>query len=157
MTLYIVPVPIGNLEDITLRAIKTLKAVDVVIVEDTRYSLKLLNHLGIKKRLWSYYRPQEAQKVSKILKILEKQDAALITDSGTPLISDPGFILLQEAIGKGVHVEALPGPTAFIPALVTSGINPESFLFLGFPPPQKKQINFLSGKIVRSKIYPGFL
>lgn len=134
MTLYIVPVPIGNLDDITLRSIKTLREVEVIIAEDTRYSLKLLNHLGIKKRLLSYYKPNEAQKVAKILKILKGQDAALITDSGTPLISDPGFILLKEVIESGIKVVPLPGPTAFIPALVASGIDPESFLFLGFPP-----------------------
>jgi 16S rRNA (cytidine1402-2'-O)-methyltransferase len=140
MTLYIVSLPIGNLEDITLRAIKTLKKVEVVIAEDTRFSLKLLNHLGIKKRLLSYYKPNEAQKVSRILKILETQDAALITDSGTPLISDPGYILVKEVIKKGIDIVPLPGPTALIPALVTSGLNPESFVFLGFPPRKKSKL-----------------
>jgi 16S rRNA (cytidine1402-2'-O)-methyltransferase len=140
MTLYVVPVPIGNLKDITLRAIDILKKVDFVITEDTTYSLKLLNHLGIKKKLLSYFRHQEARKADRILDRLEGQDGALISDCGTPLISDPGFILIKKAIERGIPVVALPGPTAFVPALVLSGINPESFMFLGFPPRKQNEL-----------------
>ena len=135
MPLYIVPVPIGNLGDITLRAIETLKSVDLVAAEDTRYSLKLLNHLGIKKRMVSYFKPKELEKSAYILQQLtEGQSVALITDSGTPGISDPGFILIRQAIEAGIKVESLPGPTAFVPALTLSGISCAQFLFLGFPP-----------------------
>ena len=133
--LYIVPVPIGNLKDITLRAIEILKEVDFIAAEDTRYSLKLLNHLGIKKEMVSYYKPREYEKSEHIInKLLEKRTAALITDSGTPTISDPGFILVKRIIDKGIPVVSLPGPTAFVPALAASGIDPGKFLFLGFPP-----------------------
>ncbi|MCK4835794.1 MAG: 16S rRNA (cytidine(1402)-2'-O)-methyltransferase [Candidatus Aminicenantes bacterium] len=134
MTLYVVPVPIGNLKDITLRAIEILQKVDFIITEDTRYSIKLLNHLGIKKKCESYYRPKESLKVEKLVNRLLTRDAALITDSGTPLISDPGYILIRRAIEKGIHIVSLPGPTAFVPVLVASGINPALFCFLGFPP-----------------------
>lgn len=134
MTLYIVPVPIGNLKDITLRAIEVLRNVDFVIAEDTRYSLKLLNHLKIKKKIISYYKPKEREKVKKIIELLKKKNGALITDSGTPLISDPGSILIEESINNGVQIESLPGPTAFVPALTSSGISPEQFLFMGFSP-----------------------
>lgn len=135
MSLFLVPLPIGNLQDITLRAIEILKTVDFIVAEDTRYSLKLLNHLGIKKRLVSYYKPKEREKAAQIVKeLVAGRGAALITDSGTPGISDPGFILVGEAINAGVDIQSLPGPTAFVPALVASGIDPSRFLFLGFPP-----------------------
>ncbi|MCP5053140.1 MAG: 16S rRNA (cytidine(1402)-2'-O)-methyltransferase [bacterium] len=135
MSLTIIPVPIGNLKDITLRAIDALTNVDFIVVEDTRYSLKLLNHLGIRKKLLSYYKPKEEEKSEHIIKLLlEGQSAGLITDSGTPAISDPGFILVRKAIEAGIEVISLPGPTAFVPALVASGIEPGQFLFLGFPP-----------------------
>ncbi len=137
MALYIVPVPIGNLKDITLRAMEILNKVDVIIVEDTRRSLKLLNHLKIKKPLISYYKPREARKVDMILRKLAREQAALITDSGTPGISDPGSLLIHRAIQEGIEVIPLPGPTAFIPALVASGLNTDKFLFLGFPPRKK--------------------
>lgn len=143
ITLYIVPVPIGNLGDITLRAIETLKDVDFVIAEDTRYSLKLLNHLGIKKKIVSYYKPKENEKAEIILKALEETEnrsAALITDSGTPAISDPGHILVKKAIEKNIKIISLPGPTAFVPALVVSGIDPGQFLFLGFPPRKQNEL-----------------
>ena len=132
MSIYIVPVPIGNLKDITLRAIEILKEVDFIIAEDTRYSLKLLNYFGIKKSIISYYKPCENKKAEKILSLLKTKKAALITDSGTPLISDPGFILIKKAIENGVEIIPLPGPTAFIPAIVASGIDPSKFIFLGF-------------------------
>ncbi|MCP4149749.1 MAG: 16S rRNA (cytidine(1402)-2'-O)-methyltransferase, partial [bacterium] len=139
--LYLVPVPIGNLRDITIRAIDTLKEVDFIIAEDTRYSLKHLNHLGIKKKIISYYKPKEQEKAQQIIKKLkENQTAALITDSGTPGISDPGYILVQKAIEEGLPIESLPGPTAFVPALVVSGITTDKFLFLGFPPRKKNEL-----------------
>ena len=140
MTLYLVAVPIGNLRDITLRAIDILREVDFIVVEDTRYSLKLLNHLGIKKKLVSYYRPMESRKAEAIIDMLKTGNAALITDSGTPLISDPGYILVEKAIRSGVEIIALPGPTAFVPVLVASGIDSQSFLFLGFPPRKKNDL-----------------
>ncbi len=140
MTLFIVPVPIGNLGDITLRAIKVLKSVDFIIAEDTRYSLKLLNHLGIQKPLYSYYKPKEQEKSEKILSMLETKNGAIITDSGTPLVSDPGFVLVKKAIAANIQINSLPGPTAFVPALAGSGIDPSRFLFLGFPPRKKNDL-----------------
>ena len=134
MALYIVPVPIGNLKDITLRAIDVLKSVDFIIAEDTRYSLKLLNNLGIKKKLYSYYKPKEEEKAKILIKYLENRNGALITDSGTPLISDPGNILIRRAIEKGIDIISLPGPTAFVPALTNSGLPSDTFLFAGFSP-----------------------
>jgi len=139
--LYIVPVPIGNLKDITLRGIEILQKVDFIIAEDTRYSRKLLTHLGIKKRIVSYFKHREKEKSIKILHELSRLDAALITDSGTPLISDPGYILIKAAIDRDINVIPLPGPTAFLPALVASGIFPGKFNFLGFPPRQKKKLH----------------
>jgi 16S rRNA (cytidine1402-2'-O)-methyltransferase len=152
MTLFIVPLPVGNLQDITLRAIETLKTVDFIVAEDTRYSLKLLNHLGIKKKLVSYYKPKEQEKAALILnRLSEGLSAALVTDSGTPAISDPGFILVRKAIEAGVEVVSLPGPTAFVPALVVSGIDPGRFLFLGFPP---RKTNALRGFLQEIKVLP---
>ncbi len=140
MALYIVPVPIGNLKDITLRAIEVLKNVDFIIVEDTRYSLKLLNSLGIKKRLYSYYKPKEEEKSETIIKYLDGKNGALITDSGTPLISDPGLILIRKAIEKGIEIISLPGPTAFVPALTNSGLPSDNFLFIGFSPKKEGKL-----------------
>ena len=134
MTLYIVPVPIGNLGDITLRAIEVLSEVDFLVAEDTRHSMRLLNHLGIKKPMMSYYRPREKEKSLAILKRLKNETAALISDSGTPGISDPGYILIRGAIENNITVVPLPGPTAFVPALCASGLPVDQFLFIGFPP-----------------------
>jgi 16S rRNA (cytidine1402-2'-O)-methyltransferase len=134
MALYIVPTPVGNLGDITQRAIDVLGRVDFIIAEDSRYSVKLLNYLQIKKKIVSHYRPKEETQAEKIVAMLAGHDAALITDSGTPAISDPGFILIAKAIAANIPVIPLPGPTAFIPALVGSGIDPQRFVFLGFPP-----------------------
>jgi 16S rRNA (cytidine1402-2'-O)-methyltransferase len=143
--LYIVPTPIGNLKDITRRAIEVLQAVDFIIAEDTRYSRKLLTHLGIRKRVVSCYRPHERAQVEHILPQLANQDAALISDSGTPAVSDPGFLLIRMAIEQDIPVIPLPGATAFVPALVASGIAPEPFLFFGFPPrKEKERESFLS-------------
>ena len=135
MALYIVPTPIGNLGDITRRAEEVLARVDFVIAEDSRYTLKLLNHLGIKKRIVSHYRPKEEEQAEKIVAMLAAgRDGALVTDSGTPAISDPGHILIRRAIDAGITVVPLPGATAFVPAIAASGIDPRRFLFLGFPP-----------------------
>ena len=140
MTLYIVPTPVGNLGDITRRAVEVLSQVDFIIAEDSRYSRKLLSHLGIRKRIVSHYRPREEAQSDQIVAMLERESGALITDSGTPTISDPGFILVRKAIDAGITVVPLPGPTAFIPALAASGIDPRRFLFLGFPPRAKGEL-----------------
>ena len=140
MALYIVPTPVGNLGDITRRAVEVLGRVDFIIAEDSRYSRKLLTHLRISKKIISHYRPREEAQAEKIVALLEKQNGALITDSGTPAISDPGFILVQKAIAAGIEVIPLPGPTAFIAGLVASGIDPHRFLFLGFPPRKRNEL-----------------
>lgn len=141
--LYVVPTPIGNLKDITLRAIETLKSVDYIICEDTRRAKILLNYYGIKnKKLLSYFAPHEEKKIPQILKILEKERVALITDSGMPAISDPGYKLIKACLEKGITIEVLPGPSAFLTALVGSGLPTDRFLFLGFLPKKGLQ-NFL--------------
>lgn len=133
--LYVVPTPIGNLKDITLRALEVLKEVNYVACEDTRRTRILLNHYEIKgKKLISYYEPKEEKQIPKILKVLEKEDVALVTDAGTPGISDPGYRLIRRCIEEGVEVEALPGPSAVITALIGSGLPTDRFLFVGFPP-----------------------
>jgi 16S rRNA (cytidine1402-2'-O)-methyltransferase len=141
MILYLVPVPIGNLKDITVRAIEILKEVDFIIAEDSRYSLKLLNYLKIKKKIVTYFKPKEEEKSRHIIKkLINNRSAALITNAGTPSISDPGHILVKRAIEKGIEIVPLPGPTAFVPALVGSGIRPDRFLFLGFPPRKRSEL-----------------
>lgn len=134
MTLYIVPVPVGNLGDVTVRAIQVMKDADFLVAEDTRHSLKLLNHLGIRKPMMSYYRPRENEKAAAILKRLKSETGALITDSGTPGISDPGYLLIKRALEENIRVVPLPGATAFVPALCASGLPVDQFLFIGFPP-----------------------
>lgn len=132
-TLYLIPTPIGNLEDITLRAINILKEVEVVFCEDTRVTSILLNHLEIKKKLISSHKFNEEKNVIKLLELLSKgYNVGLVTDRGTPIISDPGFELVKKAIEKKYNVVALPGPTAFVPALISSGLSPQPFLFYGF-------------------------
>lgn len=136
--LYLVPTPVGNLEDITLRAIRILKEVDVILAEDTRSSGKLLKHFGIATPMQSYHQHNEHKVVSGIVeRIAAGQRIALITDAGTPGISDPGFLIVRECIRNEVVVEALPGPTAFIPALVASGLPCDRFCFEGFLPQKK--------------------
>ena len=147
MSLYIVAVPIGNLGDITFRAVEILNNVDFIIAEDTRYSLKLLNHLKIKKKLVSYYKHKELQKSELILKMLQKGDGAIITDSGTPLISDPGFILAKKAIESGIELISIPGPSALITALTVSGLDPSRFIFMGFPPKTDSKLRSFLSKI----------
>ncbi len=138
MRLYLVPTPIGNLEDITLRAITILKSVDVVLAEDTRTSGHLLKHLGIGKPMQSYHIHNEHQTIARLTeRLLKGETMALISDAGTPAISDPGFLLIRECVKLGIAVECLPGPTAFVPALVNSGLPADRFTFEGFLPHKK--------------------
>ena len=133
--LYLVPTPIGNLEDITLRAIRILKEVDLILAEDTRTSGILLKHLGIEKRMQSYHAHNEHKVVEDIVsRIAAGEKIALITDAGTPGISDPGFLIVRECVKQNVPIETLPGPTALIPALVNSGLPSDRFCFEGFLP-----------------------
>lgn len=137
--LYIVATPIGNLEDITLRAINVLKEVDFIIAEDTRHSLKLLNHLEISKPLISYHRHNEENKTEDILnKIEEGKNIALISDAGTPVISDPGEFIVKEAIERKIEVIPIPGACAIITALMAAGVNTRNFTFYGFLSLNKK-------------------
>ena len=136
--LYVVATPIGNLEDITLRALRTLGEVEVIACEDTRQTSKLLARHGIRKRLISYYRPRENQRLPEILRYLESgRDVALVSDAGTPGISDPGFPLIREALRAGIRVIPIPGPCAATAALSAAGLPTHRFLFLGFPPPKR--------------------
>jgi 16S rRNA (cytidine1402-2'-O)-methyltransferase len=136
--LYIVPTPIGNLEDITLRAIKVLKEVDLILCEDTRRSKKLLNHLEIDVPLRSHHKFNEHIEVSYIVKkIVEDSNMALISDAGVPGISDPGFLIVRTCLENNIEIECLPGPTAFVPALVVSGLPIDKFIFEGFLPAKK--------------------
>jgi 16S rRNA (cytidine1402-2'-O)-methyltransferase len=138
MKLYIVPTPIGNLEDITLRAIRVLKEVDLILAEDTRKSGILLKHLNIDKKMFAHHQHNEHKTVELISeRIANGEKIALITDAGTPGISDPGFLLIRECIAKGIEVECLPGATAFVPALVNSGLPSDTFCFEGFLPQKK--------------------
>lgn len=136
--LFIVPTPIGNLEDITLRAIRVLKEVDLILAEDTRNSGKLLRHYGIETPMQSHHMHNEHQTVDGIVARLDAGALiALISDAGTPSISDPGFLLTRKCIEAGVAVDCLPGPTAFVPALVNSGLPSDKFVFEGFLPVKK--------------------
>ena len=132
-SLYIVPTPIGNLEDITFRALNVLKNSDIILCEDTRTSSILLKHFNINKRLVSCHEYNEKKIVYKIIQFLKDGlNLALITDQGTPIISDPGFFVVKDVINAGFNVVSLPGATAFVPALTSSGIAPSPFLFYGF-------------------------
>lgn len=136
--LYLVPTPIGNLEDITLRALRILKEVDLIACEDTRTSGILLAHYGIETPRTSYHDHNEAQKAPYLVGLMQAgQRIALVTDAGSPGISDPGFYLVRECVRSGVPVEALPGATAFVPALSASGLPSERFVFEGFLPQKK--------------------
>ena len=136
--IYLIPTPIGNLEDITLRAIRLLKEVDLILAEDTRVSIKLLKHFEIGTPLQSFHMHNEHKKVETVVEQLKNgKTVALISDAGTPGISDPGFLLVREALKEGVEVQCLPGPTALIPALVQSGIPCDRFVFEGFLPLKK--------------------
>ncbi len=136
--LFIIPTPIGNLEDITFRAIRILSEVDLILAEDTRNSATLLKHYQIGTRMQSFHQFNEHKTLQGIVsRIASGETMALISDAGTPGISDPGFILVRECIRNGLEVECLPGPTAFIPALVNSGIASDKFVFEGFLPHKK--------------------
>ncbi len=138
MKLVLVPTPIGNLEDITLRAIRTLKEADAVICEDTRVTRKLLTHLGLQKNLISYHLNNEHKVVDGIVaQVRLGKTLALVTDAGTPGISDPGFLLVRACLQEDIEVVCLPGPVAFVPALVASGLPTERFVFEGFLPHKK--------------------
>lgn len=136
--LYIIPTPIGNLEDITLRALRLLKEVDVVYAEDTRTSQVLMKHFGIERKLFAHHKFNEHQSVEAVARQVEAgQSVALISDAGTPGISDPGFLLVRTCVERGIEVECLPGATAFVPALVQSGFPCDRFCFEGFLPQKK--------------------
>lgn len=136
--LYIVPTPIGNLEDITFRALQVLKNVNVILAEDTRNSGKLLKHFQINTPMQSHHKFNEHQTLNGVIQQIKNgQDIALISDAGTPAISDPGFLLVRECIRQNIDVECLPGATAFVPALVNSGLPNERFVFEGFLPDKK--------------------
>lgn len=139
-TLYIVSTPIGNLEDITLRALRVLKEVDFIAAEDTRHTLKLLSHYGISKPLISYWGEKEKAKAGETLeKLSAGKSVALVSDAGTPGISDPGAVLIRRSIDEGVNIVPIPGPSALISALTLSGFSTEEFTFAGFLPPKESQ------------------
>lgn len=136
--LYLVPTPIGNLDDMTFRAIDTLNACDVVLSEDTRTSGKLLKHFNIDKPLWAFHAFNEHKALKSIIDHLKQgKNIVLISDAGTPGISDPGFLLVRECVAEGIKVSCLPGATAFVPALVSSGMTTDKFYFEGFLPHKK--------------------
>ncbi len=148
--LILVPTPIGNLGDITLRAISVLKEADIILAEDTRISSRLLHHLEIDKKLWVHHKFNEHKAVGSLVgKIQEGNKIAMISDAGTPGISDPGFLLVRACIDNDIEVECLPGPTALIPALAVSGLSTDKFVFEGFLPQKKgrqKRMSQLSGE-----------
>ena len=136
--LYIVPTPIGNLEDITLRAVRILKEVDFILAEDTRTSSVLMKHLGVDKPLRSHHKFNEHATVQVVADAIDAgRDVALVSDAGTPGLSDPGFLLVRTCVERGIEVETLPGATAFVPALVQSGLPCDRFCFEGFLPQKK--------------------
>jgi 16S rRNA (cytidine1402-2'-O)-methyltransferase len=140
--LYVVPTPIGNLGDITLRALQVLKAVDVILAEDTRTSRHLLHHYAIEKPLESFHAFNEHQRIAGLISRLQKGERmALISDAGTPGISDPGFLIIRAAQQHNIAVQCLPGPTAFVPALIKSGLPCDRFVFEGFLPHKKGRLS----------------
>ena len=146
--LYLVPTPIGNLKDITLRALEVLKFVDIVAAEDTRQTLKLLNHFEIKKSLMSYHKHNEQEKSEDIIELLkEGHNIAIVTDAGTPGISDPGAVIVKKCINENIDFEVLPGATAITTALVYSGLDTTKFLFRGFIPRENKERKILLNEI----------
>ena len=143
-TLYIVPTPVGNLEDITARALRVLREADLVLAEDTRTSGNLLRHFDIHVPMQSYHKFNEHQTVARMVEVLKGgQNVALVSDAGTPGISDPGFLIAREAIREGIEVITLPGATAFVPALVSSGLPCDRFCFEGFLPQKKGRMSRL--------------
>lgn len=150
--LYLVPTPIGNLKDITLRALEVLKEVDIIAAEDTRQTLKLLNHFEIKKSLMSYHMHNEQAKGEEIInKLKEGLNIAIVTDAGTPGISDPGAIVVRKCINEEIQFEVLPGATAITTALVYSGLDTSKFIFRGFIPRETKDRKILLQEILNSK------
>jgi len=136
--LYLVPTPIGNLEDMTFRAVRVLKEADIILAEDTRTSAPLFKHFDVHQKVYAHHQHNEHQSANEIVRFLkEGKKVALISDAGTPAISDPGFYLVREAIKNDLDVECLPGATAFVPALVNSGFPTDRFCFEGFLPPKK--------------------
>ncbi len=136
--LYIVPTPIGNLEDITLRALRILKEVDIILAEDTRTSGNLLKHFEIDNKLMSYHQHNEHGVLPKMISLLQEgKNLALVTDAGTPGISDPGYLLIRECVRHNLPIEPLPGSTAFVPALLKSGFPCDEFVYIGFLPQKK--------------------
>ena len=143
--LYVVPTPVGNLEDMTLRAIRVLKEADLVLAEDTRTSGILLKHFEIKNAMQSYHKFNEHQVLDSIIQRLKAGETiALVSDAGTPGISDPGFLVVRECVRNGIEVQCLPGATAFVPALVASGLPDERFCFEGFLPQKKGRMTRLN-------------
>ncbi len=154
--LFLVPTPIGNLKDITLRAIEVLKTADVILAEDTRTSGQLLKHLEISRPLQSYHIFNEHKTVEKLVERMNRGEVfALISDAGTPAISDPGFLLVREVLAAGLEVQCLPGATAFVPALVNSGLPNDRFVFEGFLPHKKGRKTRIDGLVeeVRTIIF----
>lgn len=150
--LYLIPTPIGNLEDMTLRAIRLLKEADVILAEDTRTSAPLLKHFGIDKKVFAHHQHNEHKALTEIVRFLnEGQQVALISDAGTPAISDPGFLLVREAIKNGIEVCCLPGATAFVPALVNSGLPNDRFVFEGFLPVKKGRQTRLKSLVLEER------
>ena len=133
-TLYLVPTPLGNLEDITLRALRILKEVDLIATEDTRTTGRLLKHFEVDCPMLSYHEHTKEARVEHLLQVLESSDVALVSEAGTPLLSDPGYKLVRSAIEQGIDVVSLPGPSAITTALAASGLAVDRFTFLGFPP-----------------------
>ena len=141
--LYIIPTPIGNLADITIRAIETLKSVDAILCEDTRHSGKLLQHHGVENKLISFHQHNEHKALNSMIQRLESgENLALVSDAGTPGISDPGFLLVRAAIEAEFEIEVLPGASAHVTALVGSGLPSEKYVYLGFPPQKKGRQTF---------------
>ncbi|MEP1086394.1 16S rRNA (cytidine(1402)-2'-O)-methyltransferase [Algoriphagus sp.] len=156
VNLFLVPTPIGNLKDITLRAIEVLKTADVILAEDTRTSGQLLKYLEISRPLQSYHIFNEHKTVEKLVERMNRGEVfALISDAGTPAISDPGFLLVREVLAAGLEVQCLPGATAFVPALVNSGLPNDRFVFEGFLPHKKGRKTRIDGLIeeVRTIIF----
>ncbi len=156
-TLYIVATPIGNLEDITLRATRILKEADYIAAEDTRHTKKLLNHFGIDTNLISYYREQEQQRAEQIVRFLEEgQDVAIVTDAGTPAISDPGTVVVRKARDRGLQIVPIPGPSALTAALSCAGIEEKAIMFHGFAPAKKTQRRKLLQTLIHADYFAVF-
>ncbi len=150
--LYLIPTPIGNLEDITLRAVKTLEDIDIVLAEDSRKTAFLLKHLGISKPIQSHHKFNEHKSLQTVIdQLLQGKKIGLVTDAGTPGISDPGFLLVRECIRNDIAIESLPGPTALIPALVNSGLPTDRFIFEGFLPSKKGRLKRLTQLAIENR------